>query len=52
MYEKRIVRQVGHLQELYRDTWSTEHKIPCCKFIPVPRYYCIYKSYASKCNIF
>jgi hypothetical protein len=25
--EKRIVRQVGHLQELYRDAWSTEHKI-------------------------
>jgi hypothetical protein len=27
MYEKRIVCQVGYLQELNRDAWSTEHKI-------------------------
>jgi len=27
IYEKkRIVRQAGHLQELYRDPWSTKHK--------------------------
>jgi hypothetical protein len=25
-YRKRIVRQFGHLQELYRDARSTEHK--------------------------
>jgi ethanolamine utilization cobalamin adenosyltransferase len=25
--QKRIVRQVGHLQELNRDPWSTIHKI-------------------------
>jgi hypothetical protein len=25
--EKGIVRQVGHLQELYQDAWSAEHKI-------------------------
>jgi hypothetical protein len=24
--EKRILRQVGCLQELYLDAWSTEHK--------------------------
>jgi len=28
MYEKGIVRQVGYLQELYRDARSTKHK--CC----------------------
>jgi len=27
IYEKRTVCQVGHLQELYRDARSTEHKI-------------------------
>jgi len=27
IYEKRIVCQVGHLQELYRDVRSTKHKI-------------------------
>jgi hypothetical protein len=27
IYEKRIVRQVGYLQELNRDARSTEHKI-------------------------
>jgi hypothetical protein len=27
MYEKRIVGQVGYLQELYRDAGSTENKI-------------------------
>jgi len=27
IYEKRILRQVGHLQELYRDARSTKHKI-------------------------
>ena len=27
VHEKRIVRQVGHLQELYRDALSTKHKI-------------------------
>jgi hypothetical protein len=27
IHKKRIVRQVGHLQELYRDVRSTEHKI-------------------------
>jgi len=27
MYEKRIVRQVGHLQELYRDARPAKHKI-------------------------
>jgi len=27
IYEKRIVRQFGHLQELYRDARSTKHKI-------------------------
>ena len=26
--KKRTVRQVGHLQELYRDARSTEHKTP------------------------
>jgi len=26
MYEKRTVRQVGHLQELYRGARSTKHK--------------------------
>jgi hypothetical protein len=26
MYEKRIVRQVGYLQELNRDARSTKHK--------------------------
>ena len=25
MYEKRTVRQVGYLQELNRDAWSTKH---------------------------
>jgi hypothetical protein len=28
IYEKRIVRQIGHLQELYRDARSAEHKKP------------------------
>ena len=27
MYEKRIVHQVGYLQELNRDARSTEHKL-------------------------
>jgi len=27
IHGKRIVRQVGYLQGLYRDAWSTEHKI-------------------------
>ena len=26
VYDKRSVRQVGHLQELYRDARSTKHK--------------------------
>jgi hypothetical protein len=26
MYEKRVVRQVGHLPELYRDAGATKHK--------------------------
>jgi hypothetical protein len=26
--KKRTVRQVGHLQELYRDARPTKHKIP------------------------
>jgi hypothetical protein len=28
IYEKRIVRQVGYLQEMNRDAPSTKHKIP------------------------
>jgi hypothetical protein len=27
IYEKRIVRQVGYLQELNQDARSTEHKV-------------------------
>ena len=27
IHEKGIVRQVGYLQRLYRDAWSTEHKV-------------------------
>ena len=27
IYEKRIVLQIGHLQELWRDARSTKHKI-------------------------
>jgi hypothetical protein len=27
IYEKRIVRPIGHIQELYRDARSTKHKI-------------------------
>jgi hypothetical protein len=30
IYEKRTVRHVGRLQELYRDSRSTEHKILQC----------------------
>jgi hypothetical protein len=27
IYEKRIVLQVGYLQELNRDAWSTKHNV-------------------------
>ena len=33
IYEKRIVRQVGYLQELNRDARSTKHKILALVFI-------------------
>jgi Mn-dependent DtxR family transcriptional regulator len=26
-HRKRNVRQVGHLQDLFRDAWSIEHKL-------------------------
>jgi len=34
MYEKRIVHQVGYLQELNRDARSTKQKMPCTISIP------------------
>jgi len=35
IYEKRIMRQVGYLQRLYRDAWSTERKILGLMLLPV-----------------
>ena len=33
MSVKPAVRQVGYLQRLYRDAWSTEHKKVAVRFI-------------------
>jgi hypothetical protein len=33
IHEKGIMRQVDYLQTLYRDAWSTEHKINLYVFV-------------------